>query len=173
MIRGLLTAVPLLLLFMLAACNTRQPQPIDAASVNDAVGPVVLHASLHDTLSPAFLQALKLEKVEGLKVKYLSGQEAHYFAYIADPADVLRAVAHTAFSKHVALADTVCRRIDHRMLDMLAQPLHATERESSTFFWKADATEFEAYECVRGPIRHTLLISRATRTVLHRVAFSA
>lgn len=172
MLRRFFIAIPLLLLFALAACHTRQPL-IDAAFVNDAVGPVVLHASLEDTLSPAFMQVLHLEKVEGLNVKYLSGKEAHYFAYIADADAVLRAVAHTAFSKHITIADTVCRRIDRRALDMLAQPLHATERGAGAFFWEADAGEFEAYECVRGPIRHTLLISRATRNVLHRVEFSA
>jgi hypothetical protein len=171
--RGLLAAIPLLLLFLSAACDKRQPPPDAAASVDEAVGPAVLHASLQDTLSPAFLQALRLEKVEGLNVKYLSGHEAHYFAYIADPDAVLRAVVHTAFSKHVAVADTVCRRMDPRALAMLAQPLHATERAAGVFFWEADAAEFEVYECVRGPIRHTLLIGRATRNILHRVEFSA
>ena len=165
--------IPLLLLFLLAACDKRQQTPDAAASVDGAVGPVVLHASLQDTLSPAFLHALRLEKVEGLNVKYLSGREAHYFAYIADPDAVLRAVIHTAFSKHVAVADTVCRRINHRALAMLAQPLHATELAAGAFFWEADAAEFEVYECVRGPIRHTLLISRATRNILHRIEFSA
>jgi hypothetical protein len=173
MTRGLLTAIPLLLLFLSAACDKRQQTPDAATAADEAVGPVVLYASLQDTLSPAFLHALRLEKVEGLNVKYLSGHEAHYFAYIADPDAVLRAVAHTAFSKHVAVADTVCRRMDPRALAMLAQPLHATERAAGAFFWEADATEFEVYECVRGPIRHTLLISRATRNVLHRVEFSA
>lgn len=171
--RGLLTAIPLLLLFFLAACDKRQQTLNTLASVDEAIGPVVLHASLRDTLSPAFLQALQLEKVEGLNVKYLSGQETHYFAYIADPDAVLRAVVHTAFSTHVAVADTVCRRLDHHALAMLAQPLHATELAAGAFFWEADAAEFEVYECVRGPIRHTLLISRATRNVLHRVEFSA
>jgi hypothetical protein len=172
MLRGLFTAIPLLLLFALAACHTRQPS-IEMPALHESVGPIVLHASLQDTLSPAFMQSLQLEKVDGLKVKYLSGQEAHYFAYMADPDAVLRAVAHTAFSKHIPIADTVCRRIDYRALDMLAQPLHATELAAGSFFWEADAGEFEAYECVRGPIRHTLLISRATRNVLHRVEFRA
>lgn len=171
--RGLLAVIPLLLLFLLAACDKHQQAPNAATSIDESVGPAVLHASLQDTLSPAFLHALRLEKVEGLNVKYLSGHETHYFAYIADPDAVLRAVVRTAFSKHVAIADTVCRRIDYRALAMLAQPLHATELAAGAFFWEADATGFEVYECVRGPIRHTLLISRATRNVLHRVEFSA
>jgi hypothetical protein len=172
MTRGFLTAIPLLLLFALAAYDTHR-EVVDMASVTDAVGPVVLHASLEDTLSPAFLQALRLEQVEGLNVTYLSGKQAHYFAYIADADAVLRAVVHTAFSKYIPLADTTCRRIDRRAIDVLAQSLHATERGAGAFFWEANADEFEAYECVRGPIRHTLLISRATRNVLHRVEFSA
>ncbi|MBT1688457.1 hypothetical protein [Dawidia soli] len=171
--RGLLAVIPLLVLFLSAACDKRQQIPDAPVSINEAVGPIVLHASLQDTLSPAFLQALRLGKVEGLNVKYLSGREAHYFAYIADPDAVLRAVARTAFSKHVVVADTVCRRIDARALDVLAQPLHATELAAGAFFWQADAAGLEAYECVRGPVRHTLLIRRATHTVLHRVEFSA
>ena len=75
------------------------------------------------------------------------------------------------FPGMLVLADTKCRRISAQELIQLKMKISAIEFENSGNFWNVEENEFDVYECLKTPIRHTLLISKTTKRVLHRIEF--
>ena len=168
--KGFVIVIPLLLLFTFAC---KKP----AASVNDDnfadIPPLILRTSLKDTLTKKVLTTLQLNDTEGVKIKYQNGNYASYFTYEADGDALLRAIDSMPFPRYAIKADTVCYPISYRDIALLKKKINGAEYEAASFFWDADVTEYDVYECLKPPLRHTLLISKTTRQVLHRAEYIA
>lgn len=168
--RGFIIIIPLLLLFTVAC---KKP----AASIHEDafadIPPLILRTSLKDTLTRKALTTLQLNDAEGVKVKYQNGNYASYFSYEADRDVLLQAIGSLPFPRYAIKADTVCYPITYRDIALLKQSVTGAEYEASSFFWNVDATEYDIYQCLKPPLRHTLLISKNTKQVLHRTEYIA
>ncbi|HEY9005668.1 MAG TPA: hypothetical protein VIM75_06020 [Ohtaekwangia sp.] len=167
--RALLT-IPLLIILSLAACHKPMHLSNDGYSWEEAP-PLVLRTSLNDSLSAKALQQLQLTNTPGVQVKYNNSTYVNYFEYKADHELLLRTIASLPFSRYAMRADTVCYRIPMKDLALIRKGISDTEYEASSFFWDADANTFDIYECYKAPMKHTLLMSRNSTTVLHRIEF--
>jgi hypothetical protein len=168
--RGLTIVIPLLLLFSFAC---KKPNASLQADAFADIPPLILRTSLKDTLTKKVLTTLQLNDTEGVKIKYQNGNYASYFTYEADGDALLRAIGSLPFPRYVIKADTVCHAISFRDIALLKKNVTNAEYEASAFFWDIDATNYDVYECLKPPLRHTLLISKTTRQVLHRAEYIA
>jgi len=157
------------LLFCFLACK----KPVNLGDGSADVGPVpiALAVSLRDSLPQKAMTALGLSDVTGVKVQYIDGHSASYFAYPAGREVVLNTIAGLPFSKGSKVSDTLCRPVATASLQREYARLSATESQYADFFWQALDHNIEAYECIKVPWKHTLLVSRASGQVLHRVEF--
>jgi hypothetical protein len=167
--RGFVIIIPLLLLFTFAC---KKPAYVNNDNFAD-IPPLILRTSLKDTLTKKVLTALQLHDSEGVKIKYQNGNYASYFAYEADRDALLQAISSLPFPRYTIKADTVCYPLSFRDIALLKQKISGTEYEASSFFWDADVMEYDIYECLKPPLRHTLLVSRNTKQVLHRAEYIA
>jgi hypothetical protein len=133
--------------------------------------PIALTVSLRDSLPQKVLTALGLSDVTGVKVQYIDGRSVAYFAYPAGREIVLNAIAGLPFSKSSKLADTLCRPVAIAALQREYDDLSPTELHHADFFWQALNHNVEAYECIKAPWKHTLLVSKTSGRVLHRIEF--
>ena len=155
---------PCLFVFSIFAC--KKPKHLDSFTY-----PIILQTSLQDTLPSKAMGALKLDNVKGIKIGYFTGGYASYFEYEADRQSTLETISALSFSKRATISDTVCRRISHGYLALTKAQLSITELENSEFFWAAGEQEFDAYECIKGAFKHTLLISKNSKQIFHRIEF--
>lgn len=168
------TIFPLLLILSAFACKKPVLEPHAAASytaVMEAAPPLLSTTTLADTLPPQALTALQTGTVNGVKLTYAGGRYASYFAYQANPQTVIETISTLPFARYAVVADTVCYKTSFTTLAQLQQTLSDTELQSSAFFWNAPHDQFEVYECLKAPLRHTLLISRRSGQVFHRVEY--
>lgn len=156
-------------LLILSAMSCKKPMQSNITPHPEDIPPLVLTTSLDDTLPAKSMKALKLEKVTGLKVKYITGHYASYFEYEADRQDVLRVISQAPFSRDAVVADTVCRKVSYVDLALLKENISEAEISNGSSFWNVDLEEFDVYECLKSPVRHLILISKHSRRVLHRI----
>jgi hypothetical protein len=149
----------------------KPPEPLseDYAAGMEHNGAVVFYTSLADSLSEKTLETMEIHDVMGVKVKYLSGHENRYFAYEADPDLAIRAISQIPFLPYAKYSDSHCRRISCKDLEVIRQNISTMELSSSSFFWAALSKLPEAYECIKSPYRHTLLIERESNLIFHRM----
>jgi hypothetical protein len=72
---------------------------------------------------------------------------------------------------HGEMADTRCHLTTSHELGMLRKTLTLAEFESESFFWQADLSQVEIFECLKPPFRHTIQITRKTGQIHHRIQF--
>lgn len=99
-----------------------------------------------------------------------TGKFTYYFEYIANKQDTLRRVAALPFLlKDNRPSSLACElmTVDGNPLD--DSKLAPAEKEASAFFWNASAEEFTFYECYKSPVKHTLLLSKNSDRILHKV----
>ncbi len=160
---------PILLAISALSCNRIQPSDPDKSIAYNEAEPVVFSTSLADTLSQKAFDELNVGEVSGIKVKYLSGHENRYFEYVAEKQLVLRVISHLPFTKYSVFSDTNCRRISFNDLNTVREKISETEYENSLSFWNADPGSIEVYECIKSPLRHTLLFDSKSNHVTHRI----
>jgi hypothetical protein len=153
----------------------KPPEPLSQGYTTgmEHIGAVVFYTSLADSLSEKTLETMEIHDVMGVKVKYLSGHESRYFAYEADPDLVIRAISQIPFLPYTKYSDTHCRKISCEDLEVIRQNIPTMELSSSSFFWTALSKPPEAYECIKSPYRHTLLIERESNLIFHRMELIA
>ena len=166
---NLIRIFPFLILFSLAFC--KKSDQYGALSTHDFMPPLIVRTALADSLPPQAIKKLQLENIQGIKVKYATGRYVCYFDYDADRSSLLDTIARLPFSKFTPLADTTCRRIPIESIELMRAMVSPEERETGNSFWHADIDEFEVYECIKAPFRHTLLIGKKTTRVIHRIEF--
>lgn len=129
---------------------------------------VINHASVkHEFFKdPSF----ELEELNGVRVEdRQTGKVVYYFEYVANKQDTLRRIAALPFRK-----DDRPSSITYMLMESMNSPLDGTslsteEREAASFFLEADGEEFTFYECFKSPVKHTLLLSKNSDRILHKV----
>ncbi|AYB33258.1 hypothetical protein [Chryseolinea soli] len=155
------------LLFCFLACE--KPANLGDGSADAGRLPIALAVSLHDSLPQKAMTALGLSDVTGVKVQYIDGRSASYFVYPASRQVALNTIAGLPFSKHAKIADTLCRPVATAALQYEYAHLSSVESQYADFFWQALNHNVEAYECIKAPWKHTLLVSKTSGQVLHRI----
>lgn len=111
-----------------------------------------------------------INQLNGVKiVDKTTGKSTYYFEYIANKQDTLRRIAALPFLK-----DNRVSSLSIELMESLVNPLDGSvlsqeEREATSFFWEAEAEEFVFYECYKSPVKHTLLFSKTSDRILHKV----
>lgn len=130
----------------------------------------IMHASIQaDILQGATIAELK--EVHGIKVVYADyGKCTYYFKYEADPNDTLNVIGDLPFVLDNNASSIACMPMYANLnpLDAVTT-LTTQEREASSFFWNSKPEDFTFYECIKSPFRHTVLISKSSPVILHRV----
>ena len=157
------------LLFCFLAC--KKPANLGDGSPDAGRLPIALAASLGDSLPQKAMTALGLSDVTGVKVQYIDGRSVSYFAYPAGREVVLNTIAGLPFSKQTKIADTLCRPVAPASLQNEYARLSSTASQYADFFWQALTHNVDAYECIKAPWKHTLLVSKTSGRVLHRIEF--
>jgi hypothetical protein len=163
--RSLSLVSGLLFLLALGACK----KPILETGARE-IPPLMLATAIDDSLPLNAIQKLQLSQVSGLKFKYHTGNHSSYFEYAIDKNLLLKTLSELPFSIGVLAADTTCREISARELDLLQRSISLFEFENSSLFW-ADNGNVEVFECLKPPFRHIVKFRKDSKTVLHRIEF--
>ena len=81
-------------------------------------------------------------------------------------------VASLPFKPDHTVSDTLCRKMGLPFSLAGKKILSEKEKEATRFFWEINPSEYDYYECRKGPVRHTLLIHKVNGTILHRMEFT-
>lgn len=113
-----------------------------------------------------------LEQLNGVKILNPdTGRFTYYFEYIASKPDTLHRIAALPFLKDNRPSSLTCERMNSNSNPLDGAALSQTERDATSFFWDARADEFTFYECYKSPVKHTLLLSKTSDRILHKVEF--
>lgn len=112
----------------------------------------------------------KLQQINGIKIiNSDTGKLTYYFEYIANKQDTLRRIAAMPFLKDNRKSSTACELMNTKLDPLDHRDLTQEERDATSFFWNAQADEFTFYECYKSPVKHTLLLSKTSDRILHKV----
>ncbi len=140
--------------------------------LNVVAPPLVLATSLHDSIPAPLLSEAGLPDAEGIKLKFHNGNFASHFRYNAPAERVLRGLALIPVPFTDATADTTYRKMPLPELNTFAARLSDFEKEQFPDFVQAASTEADAFECIKPPFRHIVIINRTDNSVLHRVEYA-
>jgi hypothetical protein len=155
----------LLALLALGACK----KPV-LEITDKTVPPLVLSASIRDSLPQTVVKALQLDNVTGVKIQYYNGLHATYFEYQADKDLLLQLLSALPFPAAAHKADTRCHGLSAHELKILQRKISPVETEVAASFWNTDVPTLEIFECIKPPYRHTIQVTNDNR-ILHRVEF--
>jgi hypothetical protein len=163
----------LFLLLAIAAifwsCQRNTMADVEQDTVLEAYrSPAFKHISLYDTLPKRAVDYLSAVEINGVRATYPSGKHTSYFEYEADPMRVLFAVQSVPFAMNEG-GDTLCRDMNQTFTLSGHRVLSREEKSKSSFFWDIDPDDFVYYECLKGVQRHTILISKNSNRILHRI----
>jgi hypothetical protein len=113
--------------------------------------------------------SIDLKEIHGIKVSSKDSL-SYYYEYEGDYNKILDAISSMPVriddnrtSLHCGLMNS-----DSNPLESF-QKLSKTEVTASEFFWKAKPEEYTFYECVKGSMKHTLLVSKTSTKILHHI----
>jgi hypothetical protein len=166
---------PAALLIISLSTNFRQRDHIgndisnDPSVINEEIPPLVTSASLSDSIPPQMLTSLGFSNVTGVKYRHHTGMAASYFTYKAEREKLIYLLSILPFKTVHSNADTNCHDVPFHALSELKREAHPQEVQSEEF-WAATEKDFDAFESIKPPYRHTLLISKNDSRVIHRIA---
>lgn len=169
--KGFLLAIPLGILFSLALI--KRPMKVMDFVDTETASAIAFRTTLADTLGEKTFQKLHIANVEGVKIKYITGNTTSYFEYRADSKTVIKAISELPFPKYASLADTRCRPIPFERVRERKGSITSLEYQNSESFWNVNESNVEVYECLKGDELHTLLIDKKSNRILHRIEFQA
>ena len=100
-----------------------------------------------------------------------TGKLTYYFEYIANKQDTLRRISALPFLKDNRPSSLTCELMYASLNPMDNAALTQEARDATSFFWNANAEDFIFYECYKSPVKHTLLLSKTSDRILHKVEF--
>lgn len=113
--------------------------------------------------------SIDLKEIHGIKV-YSSDSLSYYFEYEADYNQILNAISLLPVRIDDHRTSIRCGLMNSNSNPMQDfKGLSKTEVSASEFFWKANPEEYTFYECLKGSLKHTLLISKTSAKILHRI----
>jgi hypothetical protein len=155
-------------LLIASAFSCKKPKET-ASGWKEYQSPVIEKVSLLDSLSSKALQNLNIKEINGVRVIYKSGKSASYFEYEADACALLKVINTLPFKRTNAITDTVCRAMEIPFSLSGKVVLSEEEIAATYFFWEVGPKDFLYYECIKAPQKHTILISKTTDRVFHRI----
>lgn len=169
--RSLLLALAVISAFW--SCQRNTGVEVEQDNVwQDYKSPTFKHISLYDTLPKKAVDYLNAVEINGVRAFYASGKHTSYLEYEADPMRVLFAVQSIPFAMHEG-GDTLCRDMGQPFALSGQRVLSRDEKTKASFFWKINPDEFVYYECLKGSQRHTILVSKNSNRILHRIEMLA
>ena len=112
-----------------------------------------------------------IQEIHGVKIMdYDRNKVEYYFEYEATGIDTLKMIASLPFS-----IDDRVSSVGPMLMESDSNPLEVNSsfteeaRNATSFFWNAKAEDFTFYECIKSPMKHTLLISKTSSRILHKV----
>jgi hypothetical protein len=163
-----LTAVFSLGIFaaLLIACEKPKTTSIPDLSTGQYMSFAI---SLNDTIPEKSISTLQLKaKVDGYKIRYLTGEERRYFVYDAEPDKLIQAFREMAFDLTNLRTDVDLRMVAFE--DMKSADDYAPNESDD--FWGIEPAEYYAFECLKAGIKHQVLVHKASHRVLHRVVYA-
>jgi hypothetical protein len=160
---------PLALVALFFACKKPSALLNENEGWQDYRVAVIINVSVYDTLPKKMLDQLEIKSIAGMRATYQSGKFTTYLSYETPDHNKLLTAMQAIPFRISDVADTLCRDMD-RLFSLNGKTvLSSDEIEAADFFWDIDPTQFAYYECTKGNQRHTLLISRNSNRVLHRI----
>ncbi len=159
--------LPTLLILSIFAC--KKPSESSSYLLNEYESPEIKLVSLLDTLPSNSLSNLSIQELKGIKATYVTGRYTCYFEYNANQQELLRAINILPFNMNTRLSDTQCRKIDGDFSLYGKRTRSDKEVASSSFFWNINPEDFTYYECIKSPMRHTILLDKHSNRILHRI----
>ncbi len=124
---------------------------------------------LHDVYQD---MSANIQQLNGVKVRdSRTGKFVYYFEYIANKQDTLRRISAMPFLKDNRTSSLSVELMESSINPLDNSSLSAEERNATSFFWDAKGEEFTFYECYKSPVKHTLLLSKTSDKILHRIEF--
>jgi hypothetical protein len=112
-----------------------------------------------------------IQEIHGVKIMdYENRKIEYYFEYEANEKDTLQMIASLPFRM-----DDRISNVAPMLMESNSNPLEVNASftkeamDATSFFWKAKAEDFVFYECVKSPMKHTLLVSKNSSRILHKV----
>lgn len=116
--------------------------------------------------------SFQVQQSAGVKVYHAeTGKVVYYFDYIANKQDTLRRIAALPFRKDNRPSSLSCELMDSPINPLTVLPSSEEIKNATAFFWENEAEEFTFYECYKSPVKHTLLLSKTSDRILHKVEF--
>ncbi|HEU5291314.1 MAG TPA: hypothetical protein VFU05_11755 [Cyclobacteriaceae bacterium] len=112
-----------------------------------------------------------IQEIHGVKIMDYENQKIeYYFEYEANALDTLKMIAVLPFAIDDNISNVAPVRMESNTNPLEINPAFTEEiRDAIAFFSNAKAEEFTFYECVKSPMKHTLLISKTSSRILHKV----
>jgi hypothetical protein len=152
--------LPLSFILALLACDSHKPKSewYDFTS----------RAYLSDSLPIQFLQRVNAVELQGIRLQRALAATTYYYEYTADHETVLKEIGTLPFAADSARADTQIRmiagEIELRKIERLLKD------ESIIKDFSIDSLDgYTAYECLKTPQHHILLLSKNSDRVIHIV----
>lgn len=114
----------------------------------------------------------KLEQLNGVKIFNAdTGKYTYYFEYLANKQDTIRRISALSFLKDNHPSSIVCELMNSPLDPLDNSALTQEQRDATAFFCNAQAADYVFYECYKSPVKHTLLLSKTSDRILHKVEF--
>ena len=134
--------------------------------------PITQPTSLADSIPIEYYQQLHVVEKRGNKF-IEKGKAVTYLEYETDAHVLLKTIANLPFSKYAMRADTVCVETGFYELTALKNSISKEELSTGSYFWNIETENYQLYECIKGYEKHTLLISKNSEQVLHRIEYTS
>jgi hypothetical protein len=118
-----------------------------------------------------FNQVGNIHEIHGVKIMDHDRQKVeYYFEYEATEVDTLKMVASLPFTIDDHPSNLAPVPMESSTNPLEVNPTFTAEiLDAIAFFSNAKADEFTFYECVKSPMKHTILISKTSSRILHKV----
>lgn len=134
--------------------------------------PVTQATSLADSIPIEYYQQLNVVEKQGNKF-FDKDKAVTYLEYETDAQTLLKTIARLPFSKYAVRADTVCIETGFYGFATTRNSISEEELNTGTYFWNIEPNNYQVFECIKGSEKHTLLISRLSDQVLHRIEYTS
>jgi hypothetical protein len=124
---------------------------------------------LHDVYQD---MSADIQQLNGVRLRdSRTGKFVYYFEYIANKQDTLRRISAMPFLKDNNPSSLSVELMESSLSPLDNSALSPEEREATSFFWNKKGEEYTFYECSKSPMKHTLLLSKTSDRILHKVEF--
>ena len=112
-----------------------------------------------------------IQEIHGVKIIDYDHQKIeYYFEYEANELDTLKMIANLPFAIDDHVSNVAPVRMESSINPLKVNNAFTEEiKDAISFFSNAKAEEFTFYECVKSPMKHTLLVSKTSSRILHKV----